>query len=211
MYALRANNGHAKRRHRCLLSAISRRYRLLSASDQGTSPGRKLQKGRYGNVDRDQSAINARWASASRSAYAASSTVTPTNWIVPPSNFPGVLYSWPTASPLSKPTASPSPDRVNLHGTFGDDLVVHVELGRAQRLVVGTRSRAVELHAERVLAGLQIDRRDELLLRLDAQEIIDVVELVILDEEAMPPNREPWAKMTPEAAGSVISTLARIL
>jgi hypothetical protein len=39
-----------------------------------------------------------------------------------------------------------------------------------------------ELHAEGVLAGFQVNVRDEFLLRLDADEVRDVVELEILDE-----------------------------
>src|SRR5262249_51883537 len=59
------------------------------------------------------SLIITRFASASRSKYCFFSTVTPTNCIVPPLNVPGVLYCSLTASPLSKPTQSPSPDNVN--------------------------------------------------------------------------------------------------
>src|SRR5262245_43879198 len=57
-----------------------------------------------------------RFASCSRSRYCVFSTVTPATRMVPPLNVPGVLYSWLTASPLSKPTQRPSPLRVNLAG-----------------------------------------------------------------------------------------------
>ena len=109
---------------------------------------------------------------------------------MPPLNVPGDLYAWLTASPLSRPTHSPSPDSVNLpdlraHRTLGHDLVVHVQLGRADGLVVLPGLLSRELHAERVLAGLQL-RTDELLLRRDAEEVVDVVQLLVLDEQRVP-------------------------
>ena len=68
--------------------------------------------------------------------------------------------------------------RLRLHRAFGSDLVVDVELHRAQRLLVGAGAGACELHAERVLAGLQFLARNEVLLGFDAQEVVNVVQLV---------------------------------
>src|SRR5579872_6375106 len=76
--------------------------------------------------------------------------------------------------------------RLRLHRALGNDLVVDVQLHRAQRFLVRTGARTGELHAKRVLAWLQFNRRDELLLGLDAKEVVDVVELVVLDKQRMP-------------------------
>ena len=93
-------------------------------------------------------------------------TVTPTPCIVPPLNVPGVLYSLLTASPLSDPTHSPSPDRVNLPGWVfigpsATALLIDVELGRTLRFLMWPCTRASELHPWSVLAGRQLTRRDE--------------------------------------------------
>ena len=102
--------------------------------------------------------------------------------------------------------------RLRLHRAFGDDLVVDVETGLPERLVVRAGPLADELHAERVLAGLQDFRRDELLLRLDAEEVVDVVELVVLDEQRVTAEARAVGEDARRAAfASVISTLARIL
>ena len=51
---------------------------------------------------------------------------------------------------------------------------------------MGARTGARELHAERVFAGLQFLSRNEVLLGFDAQEVVDVVQLVLLDKQGVP-------------------------
>jgi hypothetical protein len=43
----------------------------------------------------------------------------------------------------------------------------------------------------------------------DAEEVVDVDELAVLDEQRAAPKREPWAKITPRES-AVSSTSARI-
>jgi hypothetical protein len=51
---------------------------------------------------------------------------------------------------------------------------------------------------------------DQSLLGRDAEEVVDVDELPVLDEQRVAPKREPWAKITPWES-PVNSTSARIL
>ena len=134
---------------------------------------------------------------------------------MPPLNSPGDLYSSLTASPLSRPMQRPSPNSVNLPAC---DLIspcatiffVDVERGLAKRLAIFACLVANELYAKRILARLKLIRRDELLFRLDAEEVADVVEFLVLDEQSITAET-PWAKITPEQFASVISTSARIM
>src|SRR5262249_50528764 len=64
-----------------------------------------------------------------------------------------------------------------------DDLVVDVELRGADRLAVLARLLARELHPKGVLAGLDVSLRDKLLLGLDAEEVVDVMQLPALHEK----------------------------
>src|SRR5262245_57184370 len=68
------------------------------------------------------------------------------------------------------------------HWTFHDHFSVDVELGGAERLAVLSGLFPDELHPQRMLARSE-RWRDELLFRFDAEEVIDVVQLAILDEE----------------------------
>src|SRR5262249_17478011 len=63
-------------------------------------------------------------------------------------------------------------------------LTVDIERGLADRLALRPGLLANKLHAKRIFARLELVR-DELLLRLDAEEIVDVVQLPILDEQAV--------------------------
>src|SRR5262245_43240190 len=74
--------------------------------------------------------------------------------------------------------------RLGLHRPLGGQFVVDIEAGLADRLHVRTGLLARELHAEREFSRLEL-LGDELLLRLDAEEVRDVVELPVLDEERM--------------------------
>src|SRR5262249_55947695 len=65
------------------------------------------------------------------------------------------------------------------HRPFGHALVVHVEPGLADRLLVLSGRLPDEFHAERVLARRKLARR-ELLLRLDTEEVVHVVQLLVL-------------------------------
>ncbi len=89
-----------------------------------------------------------------------SSTLTPTPRIVPPLKRAGRLVL------LTHGVAAVAPDAqavarqreladLGPHRAFRHDLVVDVELGRPERLLVLAGLFARELHAERVLAGLQ--------------------------------------------------------
>src|SRR5262245_61694230 len=73
---------------------------------------------------------------------------------------------------------------LGLQVALRNDLFVDIERGLAERLAMRAGFLANELHAERVLARLELGR-DELLLRLDAEEVVDVVQLLILDEQRM--------------------------
>jgi len=68
-----------------------------------------------------------------------------------------------------------------------------------------------ELDAEDAVAHLQFAVGDELLLGRDADEVVDVPELAVLDEQGMAAEAGPWARITPWASGSVSWTSARIL
>ena len=90
---------------------------------------------------------------------------------------------WVTALvPDALPPAQSKLAGLGPHRPFRNHLVVDIELGRAKGLVVLPRFLPDELHAQRVLAGLECGR-DKLLLWLDAEEIVDVVELLVLDEQ----------------------------
>jgi len=52
--------------------------------------------------------------------------------------------------------------------------------------VAAVESNAAPVPGQRVLAGFQVNARDQLLLRLDAEEVVDVIELVFLDEQRVP-------------------------
>src|SRR5262245_54157304 len=68
------------------------------------------------------------------------------------------------------------------HRPFSDDLVVHVELRLPDRLVVLAGRFPGELHAQHVLAWLEF-ARGELLLGLDAEAVVEVVQLLVLEEQ----------------------------
>ena len=70
------------------------------------------------------------------------------------------------------------------HRPAGDGLVVHVQCSRAQGLVVFARFLPDEFHPQRILAGFEFGR-DELLFRLDAEEVVHVIQLLIFDEQRM--------------------------
>src|ERR1700759_303197 len=67
---------------------------------------------------------------------------------------------------------------------LGDDPIVDVELGRPVGGVALVDGLLVELHTGHGLAGLQAVG-DELLLGRDADEVVDVVELAVLDEQGV--------------------------
>jgi hypothetical protein len=67
-----------------------------------------------------------------------------------------------------------------------------------------------ELRTERILAGLKL-LRDELLFRLDAQEVVDVIQLLVLDKQRMTAEARAVGKNDAGAIGSVISKSASIL
>ena len=69
-------------------------------------------------------------------------------------------------------------------------MIVDVELGGAGRFAVLAGPLANELHPEGAVTGFEF-LRDEGLLGLDTQEVVDVVQLVILDEQRVP--TEPGA------------------
>src|ERR1035441_9439083 len=75
-------------------------------------------------------------------------------------------------------------ENLRAHRAFRHDLVVDVELGRAQRLMVRAGFLPGELHAERVLAGFQC-AGDKLLFRFDPQKVVNVVQLLVLDEQGV--------------------------
>src|SRR5262245_19829580 len=75
--------------------------------------------------------------------------------------------------------------RLSLHRPFGGQLVVDIEAGFADGLHVRTGLLAREFHTEREFARLEL-LGDELLFRLDAEKVRDVVELPVLDEERVP-------------------------
>lgn len=70
------------------------------------------------------------------------------------------------------------------HWSFGHDLVVYVEFGLALGFLELTGTLPDKFHAEGVFAGLKV-RRDECLFGLEAEEIVNVIQLLILDEERM--------------------------
>src|SRR5262249_45420985 len=68
------------------------------------------------------------------------------------------------------------------HVPLRHGLVVDVERGFAERLAVLAGLLAHELHAQRVLSRREL-ARDELLLWLDPEEVVDVIQLLVLDEQ----------------------------
>src|SRR5262245_20314216 len=74
--------------------------------------------------------------------------------------------------------------RLGLPRRFGNDLIVDVQLRLADRFAVRPALVAHERRAEHVLARRQ-SLGHELLFRLDAEEVVDVVEPAILDEQRM--------------------------
>ena len=71
--------------------------------------------------------------------------------------------------------------RLCSHRALRNHLIVDIKLSVAKRLAVLPRLFSNESHAQRVLAGSE-SLRDELLFRLDAEEVVYVVQLSILDE-----------------------------
>ena len=108
-------------------------------------------------------------------------------WIVPPSNGKHGVYCSLTASPVSRPMQRPSPQsekwpvwvRIAPSATTS---AVDVQLGGPVGLAVLALALLDELDAEHVRAGLQRFGH-ELLLGRDAEEVVDVVQLAVLDEQ----------------------------
>jgi hypothetical protein len=82
---------------------------------------------------------------------------------------------------------------LGLERRLGDDVVVDAELGGAVRLMALAEALLAELDAEDVAAGWQLHVGDELLLGRDADEVVGIPELAVLDEQRVPPKRAPWA------------------
>src|SRR5262249_53518626 len=72
--------------------------------------------------------------------------------------------------------------RLGPHRTLGNNLVIDIELRFAERLTVLARLFSNESHAKRVLTRSELFG-NKLLLRLDSEEIIDVVQLLIFDKQ----------------------------
>ena len=68
------------------------------------------------------------------------------------------------------------------HWTFRHNFLVDVELRLAHGLVVWSGTLPDELHPERVFTRLEF-RGDELLFRLDAEEVVNVLQLLVGDEQ----------------------------
>jgi hypothetical protein len=68
---------------------------------------------------------------------------------------------------------------------IGHDLGVDEELGLADGLLVLARTLPGELHPKCVLAGRELGG-DERLLRRNAEEVVDVVQLFVLEEQRVP-------------------------
>src|SRR5262249_43848531 len=73
---------------------------------------------------------------------------------------------------------------LRLHVSLRDDSFVYVKRALAEGFAVPAGLVANELHAERVLARLELIG-DKLLLRLDAQEVVAVMQLPVLDVQSM--------------------------
>ena len=92
-----------------------------------------------------------------------------------------------TASLESRPTHRPSPHSAKYAGCArigpsATDLVVHVQPRRPVRLAVLAARLLRELHAEHVAAGLE-PVGYEVLLGRDAEEVVDVVQPLVLQEQ----------------------------
>ena len=70
------------------------------------------------------------------------------------------------------------------HRSLSHDLLIDIELRFAHGLAVLAGALPDELHAERIFARLQL-AGDELLLRLDAEEVLHIVQLLVLHEQGV--------------------------
>ena len=73
---------------------------------------------------------------------------------------------------------------LGLHRALGDDLLADIEFRGPERFAVFTGALSDEFHTESEASRLQLGR-DQGLLGLDAQEVIDVVQSVVLDEQGV--------------------------
>src|SRR5262249_30230589 len=78
--------------------------------------------------------------------------------------------------------------QLGLHRALGHDLVVDVELHPTEVLLELARGFADELHPEDVFTWLKFLGGDKVLFRFDAEEVVNVVQLLVLEEERVPPK-----------------------